>query len=217
MQYIEEIKKARLFMGIEDKDIGEMLKCLDAKIAMFKKSEYIFSSGDYVKNVGIVLSGNINIMKEDVDGEAFLLTQLGVSDHFAESICCANINASPVSVLAVTDVVVMLLDFSRIINTCTNACAFHSKLIENMIQLVAQKNLYLQERIDYLCKKSIRKKLMTYLKSTSKGSQNTFAIPYNREELANYLSVDRSALSRELAKLKDENIIDYWKNKFKVL
>lgn len=213
---IDSISTSMLFKEIDKEDIPQMLSCLGGKVIQLKKGEYALRVGEVVKYVGVVQSGVLQIIKEDIDGERSILSQLKSGDYYAEVLCCARILESPVSVMAETDSSVVLLDFNKILQTCHNTCIFHSKLIENMLHIVSLKNIGLQQRMDYLSKKTLRKRIMKYLINESEGKSDTFEIPFNREELADYLCIDRSALSRELMHLKNENIIDYWKNHFKV-
>ena len=210
------IKKSGLFEGIKEEHIGAMLSCLGANKMMFKKGDYVLRSGEAVKHLGIVLAGTLSIIKEDIDGERSLLNHIKEGGYFAEALCCAGVKISPVNVLAESDSIVMMIDFHRILHVCANTCDFHSRLIENMLRIIADKNMQLQERMEYLSKKTIRKRVMKYLARQAGGNSKIFEIPFNREELADYLGVDRSALSRELMRLKDEDIIDYWKNRFKI-
>jgi len=214
MEDVDKLKQSGLFKDIAEVDIAAMLTCLRVRKVPFKKGQHVLQVGETIKYIGIVLDGTLSIIKEDVDGERSLLNHIGQGEHFAEALCCAGVKVSPVTVLAESDGVVMFLDFARILCVCANTCVFHSKLIENMLQIVAIKNLQLQERMEYLSKKTIRKRVLKYLIRKSKGTTKTFEIPFNREELADYLGVDRSALSRELMRMKEEHIIDYWKNKF---
>lgn len=213
----ESLKKSKLFAEMEEREIASMLTCLRARTVSLKKGDAVIRHGDKVEYVGVVLNGVLHVIKEDADGERSLMAQLVEGDHFAETLCCAGITESPISVFAETDTTVMLLDFKRILHTCTNACVFHTKLIENMLFVVASKNVQLQAQIEYLSKKTIRKRILKYLTNLSGGGNQAFTIPFNREELADYLCVDRSALSRELMWLKEEKVLDYWKNQFRML
>lgn len=208
--------KSRLFAGIDEHEISSMLACLNGRTFELNKGDFIIRHGDTVEQVGVVLEGVLHVIKEDADGERSLMAQLAAGDHFAEALCCAGITESPVSVMAETSATVMLLDFKRILHTCTNACAFHAKLVENMLFIVASKNVQMQARIEFLSKKTIRKRILKYLTTLSGGTKQPFTIPFNREELADYLCIDRSALSRELMHLKEEQVLDYWKNQFRL-
>lgn len=216
-EYFEILKIVRLFMDINKDDLVSMLTCLDTKVISLQKGKYILEAGNPVDQVGIVLSGQLHIIKEEINGERSLIASLAQGDFFGEALCCAGVTESPVSVLADTDAKVMLLGFRRILHTCNNSCSFHTKLIENMLHVIAQKNLQLQTRMDFLSKKSIRARVLNYFEYVAKKQGNDFTIPFNREELAEFLCIDRSALSRELSFLKQEGIIDYKKNHFTLL
>ena len=216
MYDIEMVKQSRLFAGIGVDELSSMLSCLNARDVEAAKGELLLRAGEPVEQVGILLEGNLSVTREDADGERSLIALLEPGDHFAEAFCCAGVEESPVTVAAESDSVVLLLDFRRILHTCTSACSFHAKLIENMLFVVASKNIYLQTRMDYLSRKTLRRRIMKYLVNTSGGSKQVFDIPFNREALADYLCIDRSALSRELARMKEDGLIDYWKNRFKV-
>ena len=216
MYEIEMARQSRLFAGIGDDELSAMLACLNARDVAASKGELLLRAGEPVEQVGILLEGKLSVTREDADGERSLMALLEPGDHFAEAFCCAGIAESPVTVAAESDSSVLLLDFRRILHTCTSACSFHSKLIENMLFVVANKNIYLQTRMDYLSRKTLRRRIMKYLVNTSGGSKQIFDIPFNREALADYLCIDRSALSRELARMRDEGLIDYWKNRFKI-
>lgn len=217
MEFLPEIKKSKLFAKMNEQEIRIMLACLNARTIKLKKGGILIHRGDKVEFVGIVLCGVLHIIKEDADGERTLVAQLTPGEHFAEALCCAGINESPVSITAETDANILLIDFKRILHICTNACEFHAKLIENMLHVMAVKNVQMQERIEYISKKTIRKRILKYLSNFPASQGQTFTIPLNREELADYLCIDRSALSRELMRLKEEHILDYWKNQFKLL
>jgi CRP-like cAMP-binding protein len=166
--------------------------------------------------VGLVLSGGVKIIKEDADGRIALLTELGASDLFGEVFACAGIDHIPVTILASEASEILFIDYKRIITSCTAACPFHAKLIENMLKLIAVKSLMLNRKIEILSKRTTREKLFAFF-DTQRGMAKKFTIPYNREELAHYLSVDRSAMSNELCKMRDEGLIAFQKNTFEIL
>lgn len=216
-EYLDIFKTVKLFNDIDKDDLEAMLTCLDSRVISLKKGEYILAAGNSVDQVGIVLTGHLHITKEDMDGERTLLATLSLGEFFGEALCCAGVTESPVSVLANTNAKVMLLGFRRILETCSSSCSFHTKLIENMLRIIAQKNLQLQVRMDFLSKKTIRARLLNYFESVVAQQSHDFTIPLNREELADFLCIDRSALSRELGFLKRNGIIDYKKNHFTLL
>jgi len=201
-----------LFKGIDAHELGGMLKCLGAETKEVKKGEIILLAGDKPQHIGIVLSGRLYIVREDYDGNRSLLAAVTPGEIFAEALCCAGIEESPVTVMADTDSTVMLLYFSRILKTCSNSCVFHTKLIDNMLGLVANKNLQLQARMEIVSQKTVRAKVTRYLESFIPTQGHNITLPFNREQMAEYLCVDRSALSHELMKMKRDGLIDYRRN-----
>jgi len=213
-KYFDILQSAALFRDVEASGLAGMLRCLGAEIKDVSRDEIILLAGDKPKFVGVVLTGQIHIVWEDYDGNRSLLTAVTPGEVFAEVLCCAGIQESPVTVIADTDSVVMLLTFRPILQTCPNSCAFHTKLIENMLRLIATKSLHLQNRMEILSLKSVRAKVKHYLESFIAKQGRHVTIPFDREELANYLCVERSALSHELMKMKKDGLIEYKKNRF---
>ena len=212
----ESAKNSPLFQGIAFSDFERMLDCLSAGTSCYKKDGIILLAGDPVNFVGLILAGSVQIIKEDLDGRIAIITELGVSDAFGEVFACAGISHSPVTILAAEDTEVLLLDYKRVITSCSSACPFHSRLIENMLKLIATKNLVLNQKIEILSKRTTREKLMCYFDSY-RGAARRFTIPFNREELAQYLCVDRSAMSNELCKMRDEGLIAFNRTEFEIL
>ena len=209
------LHSVELFQGIDDLDA--MLKCLGAETRYIGKNEIILLAGDKSQFVGVVLSGLLHIVREDYDGNRSLVAAVNFGEIFAESLCCAGVEESPVTVIAATNSTILLLRFERVMHTCQNACAFHHRLIENMLRLVANKNLFLQTRIEIMALKSVRAKVLRYLESFGAKRGEDFTISFNREQMAEYLCVDRSALSHELARMKQNGVIDYSKSRFSLL
>ena len=212
----ETIKSNPLFQGIAFNDFERMLSCLSAKTANYKKDAIILLSGNTINFVGLILSGSVKIIKEDIDGHITLLDGLTVPEIFGEAFACAGIKQSPVTVQATDDVEILFIDYQKIITSCTATCPFHTKLIENMLRLIARKNLILSQKIEILSKRTTREKLL-YFFDTQRGAAKKFTIPFNREELAHYLCVDRSAMSNELCKMRDEGLIKFKKNTFEII
>ena len=204
-----------LFQGIDDLDAT--LQCLGAETRQVNKDEFLLLAGDKPQAVGVVLSGLLHIVREDYEGNRSLVAAVKPGEIFAESLCCAGVAESPVTVAAAANSIVLLLRFERVLRACQNACAFHHRLIENMLRLVAEKNLFLQTRMEVMALKSVRAKVLRYLESFAPKRGQGFAIPFNREEMAEYLCVERSALSHELARMKRDGLIEYRKNQFVLL
>ena len=206
--------KNLLFDGIDEAVLASMLRCIGAKTEQVQKGEIILLAGDRPEHIGVVLAGQLHISRDDYDGNRSLLATVTSGEIFAEALCCAGITESPVTVMAQTDATVLLLPYRRIPQACSNACAHHAKLIENLLRLTAGKNLLLQSRMEIVCLKSVRAKVLRYLLSFVPEQGRRITIPFNREEMADYLCVERSALSHELARMRWEGLIDYRKNRF---
>lgn len=217
-KYTDVLSRCPLFAGIEEPDMGAMLGCFDAKENKYKKGDAIFSEGDPAGCLGIVLEGAAQIERVDYFGNRSILATVRPGEIFGESFACAEISAMPVDVIAIEDATVLLVDVGRLTKSCTNACEFHSRMILNLLNVVAGKNLVLHQKIEITSKRTTREKLMAYLlmEGKKKGSSR-FTIPYNRQELADYLEVDRSGLSAEISKLQKEKIITCKRNQFSLL
>lgn len=213
--YMTLLKKTCLFSGINDEDISTMLNCLSARIASYQKEEFILHTGDLVDQVGMVLSGSVLIIKEDFWGNRSILSEISPGSLFAETYACIGTTPLEVSTVASSDCQVLFLDFQKLLTTCSSACHFHTRLIHNLLSTLAQKNRILTKKLEHMSQKTTRDKLLSYLSAESlKAKSPSFTIPFNRQQLADYLSVDRSAMSSELGKLRKEGILDYNKNTF---
>ncbi|MEI7885624.1 MAG: Crp/Fnr family transcriptional regulator [Clostridia bacterium] len=211
------LKACSLFLGIKSLEISMLLTCLQAREKAYLKNEIVLLAGDKTSMIGVLLSGSVQIIKEDMLGRKNILAELTQGDLFAETFVCAGIEVSPVSVVAIKDTRVLWLNYQHIISSCPNSCAYHTKIIENMISVLARKNIFLNTKNTILSKHSIREKLLGYLTECRENfHSNSFTIPFGRTELADYLCVDRSALSRELGKMQAEGMLDYVKNDFTV-
>lgn len=208
----------QLFAGIEPEDMHGLLDCISAYTKNYKRGEFLLLAGDKVQSIGIVLTGAVNIVKENLYGDRRIMMTAEKNDIFAESIAAADIPISPVSVVAKQDCTILFVPIDQLLFTCGNSCAFHNKLIHNLVAILAGKNLFLNQKIDYLSARNTREKIAKYLGDfASIAKSTTVTIPYNRNDLAEYLGVDRSVLSRELSKLKKEGVLDFDKNTFTIL
>jgi len=203
---------------MEENDIESMLKCLNAIVRTYSKNRILLLMGDDISSVGIILSGSVLVVKEDEMGNKNILTEVRTGELFGETVVCAGITKSPVTVETLTGCEVMFIDYKRILRTCSSSCVFHTKLIENMIKVVAEKNIMLTQKVEYLSKSTTREKLILYLSNQSRQNNSKhFIIPFSRNELSDFLCVDRSAMSREISRLRDEGLINFNKNKFEIL
>jgi len=217
-KYLEILKKCPLFVQIEEDQLLKMLSCLGAKVESFDKKYTVFFEGAPAKYIGIVLSGSVQISQVDYYGNRSILAHIGPGGLFGESYACAGVAALPISIVADEDSKLLLMDCRRITTSCCNACAFHNRMIQNLLRLVAEKNLVFDQKIQITSRRSTREKLMAYLMNQAKSSRsNTFTIPYDRQELADYLEVDRSGLSAEISKLRKEGVLKSEKNRFTLL
>lgn len=212
----EKINTNPLFQGIGLTDFEAMFRCMDARMQSYRKNELLLMAGNPVDAVGLVVSGCVQVVKEDAHGREYMLAELGASELFGEVFACAGVSHSPVTVRAAEDCEVVFVRFRKLLSTCSSACPFHSRLIENMLMLIAKKSMQLNQKVEILAKRTIRERLLLFLDG-QRGSATKFSIPFNREDLAAYLSVDRSALSAELSKMQQEGILKYHRNDFELL
>lgn len=214
-KYLPILKNCPLFAGMTKLNIEQILPCLSATVRQAERNTFILSADDSVHFIGLILSGSVHIIREDFWGRKDILAQLGPGELFAEAFSFAHMEKLPVGVLAVEKTELMLIDCRKIIKTCPTACMFHSQLIANMLEIIANKNVLLMQKIEQLSKRTTREKLLSYLSAEAqKSGSGSFDIPFNRQELADYLSVDRSAMSNELGKMRDEGLIDFERSHF---
>ena len=207
-----------LFDGIEKGNMDAMLGCTGYHIGTYQKGQIIILEEEQIRHVGIVMSGAVDMIKEDVWGNKTLLTRMGKNELFGETFACGDDNRSVVTFVAPEDTQILFIPFHKMMHTCTNACVFHQKLVENMVRIIANKNRDLMRKVEIISKKSLREKILTYLSIQSQAQNSRyFQIPLSRQELAAYLSADRTALARELANMKADGLIDFDKNMFRIL
>ncbi|MBE6611323.1 MAG: Crp/Fnr family transcriptional regulator [Ruminococcaceae bacterium] len=217
-RYLPILKKCRLFAEIAESDLIGLLGCLGARVEIFAKHDIIFAEGDAAKALGIVLSGEVRIERVDYDGNRSIVSQTLPTGLFGESFACAEVESIPVDVVASEPSEVMLIDVHRITKSCCNACDFHNRIIFNLMQLVAVQNLRFHRKLMITSRRTTREKLLAYLSEEAKErGRADFEIPFDRQELADYLEVDRSGLSAEISKLRREGILEAERNRFVLL
>lgn len=219
MKHYEELfDRIPLFAGIEKENLKSMLKCLEIHIREFRRGDMIFHEGDPAVYIGVVLSGNVQIVRDDYYGNRSIIATIPSLQLFAEAFPCARVSTLPIGVCAGTDTTVMLIDCKKILQPSCKACEFHNILIYNLLQNVSQKNLLLNQKIEITSKKTTKDKLMTFLlaQAKQKGS-NAFAIDYDRQALADYLGVERSAMSAQIGKLQEEGYLEVSRRFFRIL
>lgn len=217
-KYLEVLQKCTLFDSISEENLLDMIDCLDAKVQQYTKNQTIIMEGQEATHIGIVLSGKVQIVYMDYYGNRSIVTEIYPSQLFGESFVCANVKSIPISAVASDSSDIMLIDGKRIMQSCCNACEFHNQVIFNLLKVIATKNLIFHQRIEITSKRTTREKLMTYLLQQAKAKNtSSFTIPYDRQELADFLEVDRSGLSSEISKLRAEGILECKRNHFILL
>ena len=202
-----------LFRGLQDEEIDSLLGCLNATKHSYKKGEIILSEGNITENIGVVLSGKAMISCSDIWGNSSILSDVPPGSVFGEVYACIPGQPMLVTVSAAEDTSVLFMNVGRVLTTCANACPFHVKLVRNLLTVCAHKSLQLSQRIQHTSSKSIRGRLMSYFSECAKQfGSNSFLIPYNRQQLADYLNVDRSTMCNELSKMQKDGVIEYNKN-----
>lgn len=212
------LEKCSIFREISKTDYKHILSCMNAQIKRYRADDYVFLTGDQVDYIGVVLTGSLILMKENLVGTRHIISSLEPSDIFAEGIVCTQKRRSPVTVMTKVESTVLFLPYQKLITTCSNACGFHVQLIHNMLLLLGEKNYLLNHKIDILMLKGLKEKIANFLLyEAKKNGTDYFEIDYNRNELAEYLNVSRPSMSRELANMKDAGMIDYHLNTFHIL
>lgn len=207
-EYLALLGQSPLFHGISPQELERMLPCLGARELQADKHQMIFRAGDPARWVGLVLSGAVHVIQEDYYGNRSLVALLQPPQLFGEAFSCAGVDTLPVTVEAAQDSRILLLDCQRVLTTCDDACVFHRRLITNLLKVVAAKNLMLTQKLSLLSKRTTREKLMAYLAAEAQrvGSPS-FTLSLDRQALADYLGVDRSAMSAELSKLRRDGLL----------
>lgn len=211
------IRSSAFFSGISEEELAAMLSCLRAETRDFPKGAFLLRAGDPVNSIGLVLAGSVLILQEDIWGNRHILSKAGAGQTFAAAVACAPGSVMPVSVMADMPVTILLLDVKRVLEVCPSGCAHHSRVIRNLLGELAEKNLRFSEKLTHMGQRTTRAKLMSYLSAEAQrvGKQE-FDIPFSRQQLADYLAVERSGLSLELGKMKKDGLLTFRKNHFTV-
>ena len=209
------LANTQLFRGISESEIEELLLCLGAHERKFQKGDVIFRAGSPVDEFGLVLSGSVNIVVNLYWGNSIIFGHMGKGEVFAENYAAVPGKEPVCDVVACEDTRVLFLKMQSVMTTCRKGCAYHNRIIQNMLRISAQKNLNMSSRMMHTASKSLRERLLSYLseQALERGSAH-FTIPFNRQQLADYLAVNRSAMSNELSKMQEEGLITFRKNEF---
>ena len=213
--FLSVIRSAQLFSGISEEEIATMLACLDMREESFPREAFLLRTGDRAESIGLVLSGSVLIIQEDIWGNRNILSKAGPGQTFAVAYACAPGSVLNVSVVAETPVTAMFLNVQCILNVCPSACAYHNRIIRNLLGELAGKNLRFGEKLTHMGQRTTRAKLMSYFSAEAQRfGKCEFDIPFSRQQLADYLAVERSGLSLELGKMRKEGLLDFHKNHF---
>jgi len=209
------LKETRLFQEWKEEDMERVLNCLSAQKRQYNKGTIIFQAGDRLSKAALLLEGCVYIQREDYWGNLSILNKIGKGELFGESYSISDNNVALYHTVAVENSVVLFLDLRRILTVCSSHCSFHTLLIQNLFAILAEKNRILAQKLAHLSQRTTREKLLSYLSEQSIQAQSSaFTIPFNRQQLADFLSVDRSAMSYELCKMRDEGMLAFQKNHF---
>ena len=216
-KYLPVLKHCPFFAGMDEGEIISILNCVDAKIRTFDHDEYIFRAGDSTASMGLILSGSVLVIQEDLWGAP----EYHVKNR-SRRLLCGTLrrnarfrfehqrgNRRPSETL--------MLNINRLLTVCPTACTHHNRLIRNLVSVLAEKVLQFNEKITHMSKRTTREKLLSYLSSESiRQGSLSFDIPYDRQQLADYLCVERAAMSAELSKLQKEGLLTTRKNNFEL-
>ncbi len=212
------LKHTRLFSGVGNDEISAMLNCLQAKLVTYKKGEYVFRQGEHVNRISLLTEGKLLVQSDDFWGNRSIINIIDIGEMFGEAYASPESEAITNDVIAEEDSTVIFFDIQKILTVCPSACKFHSIVIQNLFFAISDKNRKLVQKMGHMSKRTTRAKLISYLSEEARRqSKNTFTIPFNRQQLADFLSVDRSAMSNELCKMRDEGLISFNKNQFTLL
>ncbi len=217
-KYIETLKRTQLFSGIGDTEISAMLNCLQARLITYKKGDYVFREGEHIDNITVLVEGKLLVQHDDFWGNRNIVNIIRVGEIFGEAYVAPESGALLNDVIAEEESSIIFFDIKRILTVCPSACRFHSMVIQNLFFSISEKNRKLVQKISHMSKRSTRSKLISYLSEEAKRQNNSqFTIPFTRQQLADFLCVDRSAMSNELCKMRDEGLLQFDKNEFTLL
>lgn len=217
-KFIEILKKSPLLKGIDYDGINILITCMSPSVIEYKKGDVVAMAGEPLNGVGMVLDGECAICRDDALGIRHIITTAKPGNLFGETAVFSKEQLWPATVYADTDSTVLFLEPDVITGRCSENCIDHNILIQNMLQILSEKALMLNRKIMYLTTGSLRAKISRYIiEQWQRSGQLTLQLPYDRSDLAEFLNVTRPSLSREIGRLKNEKIIDYYKSTFKIL
>ncbi len=217
-EFVSVLKRTKLFSGVGEEDISAMLSCLGARLLTYKKGEYVLRQGEHLSDILVLAEGSLHIQRDDYWGNRSILGHVGPGEIFGEAYVAPESGTLMNDVIAVENSAVYFFDVRRVISTCSSACRFHTLVVQNLFFAISEKNRGLVRKLDHISRRTTREKLLSYLSEEAKKQNSaSITIPFNRQQFADYLSVDRSAMSNELCKMRDEGLLEFEKNRFKLL
>ena len=217
-KYLPVLKKSVLFSGVKEEDIRALLSCVETKVRRYGKGEYVLQQGEYLDDIAVLTEGSLPIQNDDYWGNRSILGRISIGEIFGETYAFSREEPLMNDVVAIEDSTVMFINAKKVISTCSSACRFHTLVVQNLFSVLSEKNKKLVQKLGHIGKRSTREKLISYLSQESKRQKSAeITIPFNRQQLADFLSVDRSAMSNELCKMRDEGLLTFHKNVFRLL
>lgn len=217
-KYLPILKNTCLFSGVEEKEVISLLTCLDARLREYRKGEYVLRRGETLRHITVLVNGELHIRRDDYWGNGSIINRVAVGDMFGEAYVAPESGPLLNDVVAVEDSAVVFFDAHRIITVCSSACAFHARVVCNLFFAISEKNRRLLQKLGHVSRRTTREKLISYLSEEAERQHSSaFSIPFNRQQLADFLSVDRSAMSAELCRMRDEGLLEFERNHFRLL
>ena len=217
-KYIQTLKNSSVFSDIPEKQIKSMVACMQPALCHYKKGEYIFRHGQQLNFLTVMLEGSVHIQRDDYWGNRSIINVIESGDMFGESYALAENNIVTNDAVAAEDCTVAFFEVKKLITSCSSACHFHSKVIQNLFVALSEKNIRLVQKLGHISQRTTREKLISYLSEQADiAKSGSFTIPFNRQQLADFLSVDRSAMSAELCRMRDEGLLTFHKNQFTLM
>ncbi len=197
------------FEGIPEEKYPHVLRCLQARKKSFARDSTILNIGEPSRMAGVVLQGVVELSFYDENGSLVNVNHISDSGVFGAELACSRQNASPIQLCAVTDCQILFLNFSALLDPDASACPFRQRMSANLIRDFAHQTLFLNQKLRIMGQKRLRDKIKVYLQCQKITADGTICVPFKRSELADFLYVDRSALSRELGRMREEGILSF--------
>ena len=215
---LSELKQARIFNNITEEQIESLMDCVQGTIRNFPKGSTVFSAGDQIDSIGVVMEGQLEVESLDYWGNTAIINLINPGEIFGEAYASADAEPLPNDVIALSESRVLFMNMQHILTQCQRAGPFHNQLIQNLFTIATRRNRYMNRKISHMSKRTTREKLLSFLSDIAQQKEsNSFQIPFDRQQLADYLSVERSAMSAELSRMAKDGLIRYHKNQFELL